>query len=114
MGKKLIITEQQYNRIFAHIISEGDYDVILGRVLDDLNKNYEKVSAVVKGYHDYNESPMIRVKVDDSIIKPNDLLEYLKYSYHGVCGDEFLKQVIDDWYHNRVVDGNLTKNVQLK
>jgi hypothetical protein len=114
MGRKLIITEGQYNRILSHLISEGDYDIILGRVLDDLNTNYEKVSAVVKGYHDYTESPMIKVKVDGSIIKPNDLLEYFKYSYHGVCGDEFLKQVIDDWYYGRIVGGNLSKNVSIK
>lgn len=113
MNKKLIITESQYNRIFKNMINEGDYEIILDRVLSDLNKNYEKVNAVVKDYHDYRETPMIKVKVDGAVITPKNLLEYLKYSYHGVCGEEFLKQVVDDWYYDKIKDGNLSKNVSL-
>jgi hypothetical protein len=112
--KKLIITESQYNRVIKPLISESDYHVILDRVIEDLNKNYESVTAVIKDYHDYNEQPRIKVKVDDSIINAKDLLEYFKYKYHGVCGENFLKQVIDDWYHGRVKDGMLSKNITLK
>lgn len=114
MSKKLIITESQYNRLFKKSLNESDYDIILDRVLSDLNKNYEKVSAVVKGYHDYNEKPMIKVKVDGSVITPRALLEYLKYSYHSVCSSEFLRQVINDWYNDNIVDGNLSKNTPIK
>lgn len=112
--KKLIITESQYNRIIKSFINESDYHVILDNVIDDLNKNYESVTAVIKDYHDYNEESRIKVKVDNSVISPKDLLEYFKYKYHGVCGENFLKQVIDDWYHGRVKNGMLSKNITLK
>jgi len=114
MIKKIIITESQYNKIIKPLIKEGDYHIVLDEVLDNLNKNYEMVTAIVKDYHDYNEQPRFKVKADDSIIEAKDILDYFKYSYHGVCGEEFLKQVIDDWYHGRIKDGMLSKNITLK
>lgn len=114
MIKKIIITESQYNNIIKPMIKEGAYHVVLDDVLNDLNTNYEKVTAVVKDYHDYNEKLRFKVKADDSIITAKDLLDYFKYKYHGVCGENFLKQVIDDWYHNKIKDGTLSKNITLK
>ena len=112
--KKIVITESQYNRLFKPLVKESDYHIILDNIINDLNKNYETVTAVVKDYHDYNEQPRIKVKVDGSVINAKDLLEYFKYKYHGVCSEEFLKQVIDDWYHNKIKDGVLSKNITLK
>lgn len=113
MTKKIIITELQYNKLLS-LINENDFHIILGDVVDDLNKNYKAVKAVVKGYHDYNEEPRIKVVVDGSVISDLDLLNYMKYKYHAVCGENFLKQVIDDWYHGRIKDGMLSKNITLK
>ena len=113
MSKKIIITETQYNKLLS-FINEGDFHIILGDVIDDLNKNYEPVNAVVKDYHDYKEEARIKVMVDDSVISSLDLLNYMKYKYHAICGENFLKQVIDDWYHGRVKDGMLSKNITLK
>lgn len=114
MIKKIIITESQYNKIIKPLIKEGDYHVVLDEVLDNLNNNYEKVTAIVKDYHDYNEQPRFKVKADDTIINAKDLLDYFKYTYHGICGEEFLKQVIDDWYRDDIKDGMLSKNITLK
>jgi hypothetical protein len=114
MIKKIIITESQYNKIIKPLIKEGDYHVVLDEVLDNLNNNYEKVTAIVKDYHDYNEQPRFKVKADDTIINAKDLLDYFKYTYHGICGEEFLKQVIDDWYRDEIKDGMLSKNITLK
>ena len=114
MKRKLIVTESQYNRLLKPTLNESDFHIILDDVLEDLNKNYESVTAVVRDYHDYNEQSKIKVKVDGSVISPKDLLEYLKYKYHGVCGENFLKQVIDDWYHDRIKNGMLSKNITLK
>lgn len=111
--KKLIITESQYKSLKISI-TETNHQVILDNIIKDLDKNYEKVTAVVGDYHDYYEKPRIKVKADDSVIKAKDLLEYLKYKHHGICGEEFLKQVIDDWYHDKVKDGMLSKNITLK
>jgi hypothetical protein len=114
MIKKIIITESQYNKNIKPLIKEGDYHIVLDEVLDNLNNNYEKVTAIVKDYHDYNEQPRFKVKADDTIINAKDLLDYFKYTYHGICGEEFLKQVIDDWYHDEIKDGMLSKNITLK
>ena len=114
MIKKIIITESQYNKIIKPLIKEGDYHVVLDEVLDNLNNNYEKVTAIVKDYHDYNEQHRFKVIADDTIINAKDLLDYFKYTYHGICGEEFLKQVIDDWYRDEIKDGMLSKNITLK
>lgn len=114
MTKKIIITESQYNSLLTSLINEGDFHVILNRVVEDLDTNYESVTAIVKDYHDYKEEPRFKVKADNSIATASAILDYFKYKYHGVCGEGFLKQVIDDWYHGRIKDGVLSKNITLK
>jgi hypothetical protein len=114
MINKIIITESQYNRLFKPLLKESHFNTVLGNVLEDLDKNYEKATAIVKDYRDYHEKPRFKVKVDDSLIDAKELLEYLKYKYHEVCGSDFLKQVIDDWYHGKIDNGYLSKNITLK
>ena len=114
MTKKIRITESQYNNLRKALIIEGDYHVILNNILEDLDKNYERVTAIVNDYNDYREEPRFKVKVDDSVTSAKQMLEYMKIKYHGVCGEDFLKQVIDDWYHNNINDGSLSKNITLK
>ena len=96
------------------MIKENDYSVILDDLLSDLTMNYEKVNAMVKDYHDYKNQQMIKVLADNSVITPKNLLEYFKVKYHGLCGEHFIKQVIDDWYFDRVKDGMLSKNITVK
>jgi predicted transcriptional regulator len=114
MINKIIITETQFNRLFKPLLKESHFNTVLSNVLEDLDKNYEKATAVVKDYRDYHEKPRFKVKVDDSLITAKDLLEYLKYKYHEVCGEDFLIQVIDDWYHSKIDGGHLSKNITLK
>ena len=111
--KKLIITETQYKTL-KNLLSEGDYHIVLNKVVEDLNKNYKKVTAVVNNNRDYVEESRFEVKADESVISAKGLLEYFKFKYHESCGEEFLKQVIDDWYHDRIKDGLLSKNITLK
>ena len=56
MKKKIIITESQYNNLRKALIIEGDYHIILNNILEDLDKNYERVTAVVNDYNDYNNN----------------------------------------------------------
>lgn len=111
--KKLIITESQYTKL-KKVLSEGLYHIMVEKIVEDLNKNYKKVTAVVNNNRDYVEESRFEVKADKSVISANDLLEYFKFKYHDNCGEEFLKQVIDDWYHDRIKDGLLSKNITLK
>jgi hypothetical protein len=114
MVNKIIITESQYNRLIETLANDSHFDIVLGDVLEDLNKNYEKVTAVVHNGRDYKEGPRIKIKASGNIIKDKDLLEYMKFTYHEVCGEDFLKTVIDEWYHDRIVNGYLSKNITLK
>jgi hypothetical protein len=113
MVNKIIITESQYNRLFKHRLKENLFDIVLNELLSDLNKNYEKVTAIVNDYHDYNEKPRFKVKVDGNVITAKELLEYMKYKYHEKCGENFIKQVIDDWFNDKIKDGFLSKNITL-
>jgi len=55
---------------------------------------------------------MILVKVDEEIITPKSLYEYMKYKYK--MGDEFTKQVIRDWMCGTISDDySLSKNVTM-
>ena len=46
--KKIVITESQYNRLFKPLVKESDYHIILDNIVNDLNNNYETVTAVYK------------------------------------------------------------------
>jgi hypothetical protein len=111
---KLVINENQYNKLSKMLISEGDYTLILNDIRNNLDRNYKKVSAVVKNTIDYNNKAMIEVVVDGSLITPKQLLNYLIEKYGDFCGEPFLKQVISDWFNNSFNDGLLSKNIKIK
>lgn len=113
MKTKLIITESQYNRVIKPLLNESILSNILDEVVTDLDKNYERVTATIKDNHDYVNKPRFKVIVDDSVITAKDLLDYMKYKYHDKCGEDFLKQAIDDWYHDKIKNGMLSKNITL-
>lgn len=118
MKQKIIITNGQYKNVvesFAKLVTEvSDYNLVLGEILADLDKNYELVDVVHRGLDDYREESGIRVKVDDSIITKSQLLSYLKKKHSGKCGDNFLRQVISDWCDGKTKDGSLSTNISLK
>ena len=53
------------------------------------------------------------VKLDEEIISPKDLYEYLKTKFE--MGDDFTKQIIQDWMFNKISeDYQLSKNVSMR
>lgn len=109
MKKKLIITESQYNRL---IVEANQHNNMVKLMKEFLDKSYEPVESFVREGGEYFDKPMFKVKVDEEVISPQAVYEYMKYKFEA--GDEFTKQVIRDWMFNKITDDyQLSKNVAL-
>lgn len=109
MKKKLIITESQLGRLYEGVL----HSRIVRQMKEELDLNYEPIEKFVREGGEYNEKPMIRIKVDNEVITPKSLYEYMKYKYK--MGDDFTKQVIRDWMYGNISDDfNLSKNVTMQ
>jgi hypothetical protein len=108
MGVKLIITENQLKKI----MEVNHHETLVQKIVDELNMNYEPIKSFERNNGEYKESPMVRIKVDGDEIAVKDLFKYLKNKWK--IGDEFIKQVIRDWFTGKIKDGNnLSKNVAI-
>lgn len=113
MRNKLIITESQLARLKSYITESEMYSRVVKQMKGDLDANYTPTESYVREGGEYHGQPMIKVNVDDEVISPAALFEYMKYKYN--MGDEFTKQVIRDWMNNSITDEyTLSKNVPLK
>ena len=111
MKKRIIITESQL-KMLKNRINENTHFRIVKRMKEELDKNYTPVEKFVREGGEYFDKKMIMVKVDEELITPKDLYEYLKNKYK--VGDEFTKQVIRDWVDKKITDDyRLSKNVSL-
>lgn len=89
------------------------YSSVVKQIKDELDANYTTTQSYVRKGGDYITQTMIKVNVDDEIISPKSLYEYLKFKYK--MGDEFTKQVIKDWVNGKITDNfTLSKNVPIK
>lgn len=112
MGKKLIITESQLENLKTFINESAAYGKIVKQLHDDLIANYTPTDNFVRKGGEYSSKKMVKVNVDNEIISPKALFDYLKYKYQ--MGDNFTKQVITDWMFGRITDDyQLSKNVPL-
>lgn len=111
MKKKLIISESQYDMLNAYISEASDHQVFVSEIVKYLNNNYKKAVETYREGNEYKKRKVFEIIVDGDIITPKDLLEYLKYKYN--VGEGFLKQVIDDWCDDRIVNNSLSKNVSI-
>lgn len=112
MGTKLIITESQLDRLKTFISESVVYSDIVKQIHTDLTANYTPTDNFVRKGGEYSNKRMIKVNVDDEIISPKALFDYLQYKYD--VGDAFIKQIITDWMSGSISDTyQLTKNVPL-
>lgn len=111
MSTKLIITESQYNKILNFINENNFHEKLVEMMVSDLDMNYEPMLGVMREEGEYFEEPMVRIKVDKSEISPKELFEYFKKKYK--LGDDFTKQVIQDWMFGNIKNNMLTKNVPI-
>jgi len=115
MGVKLIITESQFKTLKTfkkrQRLDESIAQQMVEKLVEDLNKNYEPMIGIMREGGEYHEEPMVKVKVDESEITPRELYEYFKKKYK--LGDDFTKQVIQDWMFGKIKDNQLSKNVPI-
>lgn len=111
MKQKLIITEAQYDRLTKYISENNDYVNIVNDIVEHLEMNYKKAIEKYRDGNEYKHRKVFEIKADGEIISPKDLLIYLKSKFN--VGEEFLKQLLDDWCDNKIKDGRLSKNVAL-
>ena len=112
MTKKVIISERQL-RVIADYISEANQqEALIKKIKADLDLNYEPSNGTYKKGGEYFEEPMIMNKVNQELMTPKSLFDYMKYKYE--LGDNFIKQIIDDWYKGNLNDSDrLSKNVSM-
>ena len=111
MGKKLIITKGQFDKIKS-ITESTAHGTMVKNIKEFLDNSYEPVQRFVRKGGEYFEQPMVMVKLDEEIISPKDLYEYLKTKFE--MGDDFTKQIIQDWMFNKISeDYQLSKNVSM-
>ena len=113
MRRRLIITERQLSAITRVINENSGYDSIVKEVVRDLDSNYKKAIETYRDGNEYKQRRVFEVVVDGELITPHNLLEYLKLKYSNL-GDNFLKQVINDWVDGKIKDGMLSKNIGTK
>ena len=93
-------------------INENDiHQKMVEIMVSDLDNNYEPMIGIVREDGEYHNEPMIKIKVDESEITPKELFEYFKKKYK--FGDDFIKQVIQDWAFGNIKNNMLTKNVPI-
>jgi len=110
MSTKLIITERQYN-ILKSLNETNFHEALVEKLVSDLNTNYEPMLGIVREDGEYHESPMIKIKVDDTEITPAELYLYFRKKYN--LGKAFTKQVIRDWMFGTLDGNKLSKNVAI-
>jgi hypothetical protein len=112
MSTKLIITESQYNRLQQRL-TETAFSSMVRRMKEDLDANYTPTENYVREGGEYSNVPMFKVNLDEELISPSALYEYLKNKYN--MGEQFTQQVIRDWVDNKITNEfMLSKNVPLK
>lgn len=112
MARKVIISENQLKMLKNHICEADAHETMVRRVVADLDLNYEPSQGTYKKGGEYHEQAMVLNKVNQELMTPKSLLDYMTYK-HGL-GAEFTQQVIDDWFKGNLENSNtLSKNVTI-
>ena len=113
MKKKIIITESQLSRLKMNLNENNAHAIMVKRIKEELDSNYEPVEKFVKEGGEYSSKPMFVIKLDEEIISPDRLFEYMKSKYD--VSENFLSQVIKDWVDKKIGDDyRLSKNVPMR
>jgi hypothetical protein len=113
--KKIKITNEQLKLLSKVITEESNKDAMVKKLKTELSKYYEPSVGVQREGGEYFDKPMILNKVSGEMITDKAVLDYLSYKpeYKGLS-EEFLKQVIRDWFGGNLKKSNeLTRNVTM-
>lgn len=112
--KRIKITETQSKMLAKLEITEAsDYELLVKKVVDDLNLNYEPIVGTYRKGGEYFEKAIVKIKADGQTTTPKELLDYLKFKNKSL-GEKFLRQIILDWVNGKIgSDYSLSKNISL-
>ncbi len=112
MARKVIISENQLVMLKNHICEVDNHESMVRRVVADLDLNYEPSQGTYKKGGEYHEESMVLNKVNSELMTAKSLFDYMKYKYS--LGDDFLQQLINDWYKGNLNDSDsLSKNISI-
>jgi hypothetical protein len=122
MGKKIIITETQEQKLLEYLILETTYPIEPNKVLlvkDYLDKNFKKGNLAEFGANGLPvNTPVVGILNNGQVVKnltAKQLFDILEDEFRGMFSDKiqrskFLAQVIKDWYGNKISkEGLLSK-----
>ena len=111
--KRIVITERQREVLTNFELNESnDHEILVKKVVDDLNLNYEPIVGTYREGGEYFEKPIVKIKADGQTTTPKELLDYLKFKNKSI-GEKMLKQILLDWVNGDIEDYTLTKNVSM-
>ncbi len=111
--KRIVITERQREILAKFELNEAnDYELMVKKIVDDLNLNYEPVVGTYRQGGEYFEKPIVKIKADGQTTSPKELLDYLTFKNQSVS-ERLLRQIILDWVNGDIENYTLTKNVGL-
>ena len=114
MGKKIIITETQEQKLLEYLILEKNYPIEPSKVLlvkDYLDKNFKKGNLAEFGANGLPVNiPVVGLLNNGQVVKnltAKQLFDVLEDEFRGMFSDKiqrskFLAQVIKDWYANKI------------
>lgn len=111
MGKKVIISETQYKMLETYLTESYDYQTLVEKIVEDLNKNYKKALETYedKIAGDYNQRQVFEINVTGEIIDPLNLREYMQKKYN--VGKKFMEQLLNDWCDGKIKNGFLSRDI---
>ena len=100
-------------KIYNELINENQ-GAVIAKIVELLNSSYEPKIGIKRDFDEYFTKPAILNKVDEELISPVMLLDYLKSKFRNVSG-EFIEQVIRDWFNGKYKSGEyqLSKNIPM-
>ena len=111
--KKIKITETQSKMLAKLEINEAsDHELMVKKIVDDLNLNYEPIVGTYRKGGEYFEKPIVKIKADGETTTPKELLTYLKFKNKSLS-EKFIRQVLLDWVNGDIDGYSLSKNVSL-
>ncbi len=112
MAKKVIISENQLKMLKEYICESDNHETMVRRVVAELDLNYEPSQGTYKKGGEYHEESMVLNKVNQELMTAKSLSDYLKYKHK--LGEEFLQQIINDWFKGNLKDSDsLSKNISI-
>ena len=114
MGKKIILTEAQEQKLLEYLILENTYPIDPNKVLlvkRYLDKNFKKGNLAEFGANGLPvNTPVVGLLNNGQVVKnltAKQLFDILEDEFRGMFSDKiqrskFLAQVIKDWYANRI------------